>query len=49
MELLYFAYGHLTRASDQDLVSHGLGRAHHRALYFIARKPGLTVSESTLR
>lgn len=44
MELLYFAYGHLTRASDADLASHGLGRAHHRALYFVARKPGLTVS-----
>jgi DNA-binding MarR family transcriptional regulator len=23
----------------------GLGRAHHRALYFIARQPGLTVSD----
>ena len=45
MELLYFAYGHLSRASDRDLASHGLGRAHHRALYFIARKPDLTVSE----
>ena len=45
MDLLYFAYGHLTRASDQDLADQGLGRAHHRALYFIARKPDLTVSE----
>jgi DNA-binding MarR family transcriptional regulator len=45
MELLYFAYGYLTRASDRDLAGHGLGRAHHRALYFIARKPDLTVSE----
>ncbi|WP_414712886.1 MarR family transcriptional regulator [Sphingomonas sp.] len=45
MEMLYFAYGHLTRSSDADLAAHGLGRAHHRALYFIARKPDLTVSE----
>lgn len=43
--MLYFAYGHLTRASDGDLASNGLGRAHHRALYFIARRPDLTVGE----
>jgi len=45
IELLYFGYSHLTRSIDEGLVALGLGRAHHRALYFIARKPGLTVSE----
>ncbi|HVF95637.1 MAG TPA: helix-turn-helix domain-containing protein [Sphingomonas sp.] len=45
LELLYFGYSHLTRAIDRDLSKQGLGRAHHRALYFIARKPDLTVSE----
>lgn len=45
MELLYFGYSHYTRSIDRDLAELGLGRAHHRALYFIARKPGLTVSE----
>ncbi len=45
VELLYFGYSHLTRVIDSDLASKGLGRAHHRALYFIARQPGLTVSE----
>ena len=45
MELLYFGYGHLTRSIDRELAKQGLGRAHHRALYFIARKPSLTVSE----
>ena len=45
MELLYFGYSHLTRSIDRDLARQGLGRAHHRALYFIARKPNLTVSE----
>ena len=45
MELLYFGYGHLTRSIDRDLARQGLGRAHHRALYFVARKPNLTVSE----
>ncbi len=44
IELLYFGHSHLTRAIDEQLESVGLGRAHHRALYFIARQPGLTVS-----
>jgi DNA-binding MarR family transcriptional regulator len=45
VELLYFGYAHLTRSIDEGLAAQGLGRAHHRALYFIARKPDLTVSE----
>ena len=45
MELLYFGYSHTTRSIDRDLAHQGLGRAHHRALYFVARKPNLTVSE----
>ncbi|MHA6719901.1 MarR family winged helix-turn-helix transcriptional regulator [Sphingomonas sp. RS6] len=44
IEMLYFGYSHLTRSIDADLARRGLGRAHHRALYFIARKPDLTVS-----
>ena len=45
VELLYFGYSHLTRSIDESLADQGLGRAHHRALYFIARKPDLTVSD----
>lgn len=45
IELLYFGYSHLTRSIDQGLAKQGLGRAHHRALYFIARQPDLTVSQ----
>jgi DNA-binding MarR family transcriptional regulator len=45
MELLYFGNSHLTRAIDRGLAAQGLGRAHHRALYFVARQPDLTVSE----
>jgi DNA-binding MarR family transcriptional regulator len=45
VELLYFGYTRLTRAIDEGLAKQGLGRAHHRALYFIARQPDLTVSE----
>jgi DNA-binding MarR family transcriptional regulator len=45
LELLYFGNSHITRSIDRGLAEQGLGRAHHRALYFIARKPDLTVSE----
>ena len=44
VELLYFGYSHLTRSVDDLLDRQGLGRAHHRALYFVARQPDLTVS-----
>ncbi len=45
VELLYFGYSHLTGSIDEGLAKQGLGRAHHRALYFIARQPDMPVSE----
>ena len=45
IELLYFGYSHLNRAIDERLAKQGFGRAHQRALYFIARQPGLTVTD----
>ncbi|MGB5078594.1 MAG: MarR family transcriptional regulator [Sphingorhabdus sp.] len=45
VELLFFGYTRLTRSIDEGLAQQGLGRAHHRALYFIARQPDLTISE----
>ena len=45
LELLYFGNSHVTRSIDRGLAEQGLGRAHHRALYFIARKPDMTVSD----
>lgn len=45
IELLYFGYRDFTNTSDALLEEHGLGRAHHRALYFIGRQPGLIVSD----
>jgi DNA-binding MarR family transcriptional regulator len=45
VELLYFGYSHLTRSIDEGLAKQGLGRAHHRALYFIARQPDLSVGD----
>jgi len=43
-ELLFFGYSHLYKQTDQCLAKQGLGRAHHRALYFIARQPDQTIS-----
>ena len=45
IELLYFGYSSLIKRADEALAETHYGRAHHRALYFIARRPGLTVSE----
>ncbi|WP_156256198.1 MarR family winged helix-turn-helix transcriptional regulator [Sandarakinorhabdus oryzae] len=45
IELLYFGYTSMIRGADAILEAQGLGRAHHRALYFIARRPGLSVGE----
>jgi DNA-binding MarR family transcriptional regulator len=43
-DLLFFAYRDFTNVADRVLEELGLGRAHHRALHFIGRNPGLTVS-----
>ncbi|MGP1351816.1 MAG: MarR family winged helix-turn-helix transcriptional regulator [Parasphingopyxis sp.] len=45
IELLFFGHAELMRSGDDILSAQDLGRAHHRALYFIARKPGLAVGE----
>jgi DNA-binding MarR family transcriptional regulator len=45
IELLYFGYASMIRGPDALLEAEGLGRAHHRAIYFIARRPGLAVGE----
>lgn len=44
IEALYFAYRAFTSDPDQILADISYGRAHHRALYFINREPGLTVT-----
>lgn len=45
IEFLFFAHASLWRAIDARLAEKELGRAHYRALYFIARQPGLTISD----
>ncbi len=45
VDLLFFAFTDLFAAGDAPLRAAGLGRAHRRALYFIARNPGLSVAD----
>ncbi len=45
IELLYFGYTNMVRGADAILGGEAMGRAHHRALYFIARRPGLPVGD----
>ncbi|MEM9782584.1 MAG: MarR family transcriptional regulator [Pseudomonadota bacterium] len=44
IELMFFAYRDFTSDPDAVLAERGYGRAHHRALHFIKRKPGVTVA-----
>jgi DNA-binding MarR family transcriptional regulator len=44
-DLMFFAYRDFTGAADLILEELGLGRAHHRALHFIGRNPGMTVGD----
>jgi DNA-binding MarR family transcriptional regulator len=45
IELFFFAYRDFTSDPDQMLADYGFGRAHHRVLHFVNRRPGLTVAE----
>jgi DNA-binding MarR family transcriptional regulator len=45
IELLFFAYRDFTSDPDQILADYGFGRAHHRVLHFVNRRPGMTVAE----
>lgn len=45
IELLFFAYRDFTSDPDQILDQYGFGRAHHRIVHFVNRRPGLTVAE----
>lgn len=44
-EMLFFAYKGFTADPDRLLDSEGLGRAHHRVLYFVRRRPNLKINE----
>jgi len=44
IEAMFFAYRGFTADPDRILSEMAYGRAHHRALHFINRSPGLTVN-----
>lgn len=45
IEALYFGYRAFTALPDRMLAEYGLGRTHHRILYFVHRDPDLPLSE----
>lgn len=45
IELLFFAYRSFTSDPDDLLSQYHFGRAHHRVIHFVNRKPGMTVAE----
>ncbi len=44
IEAMFFAYRGFTADPDRILAEYNYGRAHHRALHFINRSPGTTVT-----
>ena len=44
IEAMFFAYRGFTADPDRILEAQGYGRAHHRAIHFINRNPGMTVN-----
>ena len=45
IELLFYAYRDFTSEADSILSEIGLGRAHHRVIYFVGKYSGMTVSD----
>ncbi len=45
IELLFFAYRDFVADADRLLERYKFGRAHHRVLHFVNRRPGLTIAE----
>jgi len=45
MGLFFFAYRDFVRDADALLDRQGFGRAHHRVLYFVNVRPGMTVAD----
>ena len=45
VELFFFAYRDFVSDADEMLSEYGFGRAHHRVLHFVNRRPGLSVAE----
>jgi DNA-binding MarR family transcriptional regulator len=48
IELLFFAYRDFTAEPDAILDEYGFGRAHHRVVHFVGRRPQMTVGDLLL-
>jgi len=48
IELIFFAYHDFTAEPDAILAQHNFGRAHHRVVHFVGRRPQMTVGELLL-
>ena len=44
-DLLFFGYRDFTAGADAILAELEMGRAHHRVLHFVGRRPGITVGD----
>jgi DNA-binding MarR family transcriptional regulator len=44
-DLLFFGYRDFTAGADAILAELDMGRAHHRVLHFVGRRPGITVGD----
>lgn len=44
VELFFFAYRDFVGDADRLLENYGFGRAHHRVLHFVNRRPGMTIA-----
>ncbi len=44
IELFFFGYRAFTERPDRILARRGLGRVHHRILYFVGREPDISVN-----
>jgi DNA-binding MarR family transcriptional regulator len=44
-DLLFFGYRDFTAGADEILAGMAMGRAHHRVLHFVGRRPGITVGD----
>lgn len=45
IEQFFFAYRDFISDPDEILAESGFGRAHHRAVHFVNRQPGMTVAD----
>src|ERR1700735_3450771 len=45
IELLFFSYRDFTAEPDAILTRHNFGRAHHRVVHFVGRRPQITVGD----